>query len=73
VVKSTDCSSRGPELKSQHPYGGLQPYIMGSDSLLVWVKTEHTYKTKQTNKNEQKNLQNKNWELRGQLSWNNAF
>ena len=33
VVKSSDCSSRGPELKSQQPHGGSQP------SLLVCVKS----------------------------------
>jgi len=29
VVKSTDCSSRGPEFKSQQPHGGSQPSVMG--------------------------------------------
>jgi hypothetical protein len=29
VVKNTDCSSRGPEFKSQHP----QPSVIGSDAL----------------------------------------
>jgi hypothetical protein len=33
VVKSTDCSSRGPEFNSQHPHGGSQPSVMGSDAL----------------------------------------
>jgi hypothetical protein len=33
VVKSTDCSSRGPEFKSQQPHGGSQPSVMGSDAL----------------------------------------
>ena len=32
-VKNTDCSSRGPEFKSQKPHGGLQPSVMGSDAL----------------------------------------
>jgi hypothetical protein len=31
VVKSTDCSSRGPEFKSQQSHGGSQPSVMGSD------------------------------------------
>jgi hypothetical protein len=31
VVKSTDCSSRGPEFNSQQPHGGSQPSLMGSD------------------------------------------
>jgi hypothetical protein len=33
--KSTDCSSRGPEFKSQQPHGGSQPSIMKSD-VLFW-------------------------------------
>jgi hypothetical protein len=28
VVKSTDCSSRGPEFNSQKPHGGSQPLVM---------------------------------------------
>jgi len=32
VVKSTDCSPRGPEFKSQQPHGGSQPSVMGSDA-----------------------------------------
>ena len=32
-VKSTGCSSRGPEFNSQHPHGGSQSSIMGSDVL----------------------------------------
>ena len=30
VVKSTDCSSRGPEFNFQQPHGGSQPSVMGS-------------------------------------------
>jgi hypothetical protein len=33
VVKSTDCSSRGPEFNSQQPHGGSQPSVIGSDAL----------------------------------------
>jgi len=33
VVKSTDCSSRGPEFKSQQPHGGSQLSVMGSDAV----------------------------------------
>jgi len=33
VVKSTDCSSRGPEFNSQQPHGGSQPPVMRSDAL----------------------------------------
>jgi ribosome assembly protein YihI (activator of Der GTPase) len=31
VVKSANCSSEGPEFKSQQPHGGSQPSIMRSD------------------------------------------
>jgi hypothetical protein len=37
AVKSTDCSSKGPEFKSQQPHGGSQPSIMRSDSLFSSV------------------------------------
>jgi hypothetical protein len=33
VVKSTDCSSGGPEFKSQQPHGGSQPSVIRSDAL----------------------------------------
>ena len=33
VVRSTDCSSEGPEFKSQQPHGGSQPSVMRSDAL----------------------------------------
>jgi hypothetical protein len=33
VVKSADCSSEGPEFKSQQPHGGSQPSVMKSDAL----------------------------------------
>jgi hypothetical protein len=33
VVKSADCSSEGPEFKSQQPHGGSQPSITKSDAL----------------------------------------
>jgi hypothetical protein len=33
VVKSTDCSSRGPDFNSQQPRGNPQPSVMGSDIL----------------------------------------
>ena len=37
VVRSTDCSSRGPEFNSQQPHGSSQPSVMGSDGLwYVW-------------------------------------
>ncbi|EDL33708.1 mCG148147 [Mus musculus] len=32
VVKSTDCSCRGPEFNSQQPHGGSQPSVMGLDA-----------------------------------------
>ena len=37
VIKSTDCSSRGPEFKSQQSHGGSQPSVMGSDALFWCV------------------------------------
>jgi len=37
VVKSTDCSSRGSEFKSQQPHGGSQPSVMRSDALFWCV------------------------------------
>jgi hypothetical protein len=42
VVKSTDCSSKGPEFNSQQPHGGSQPYVMGSDALFwcVWKQLQ---------------------------------
>ena len=30
AVKSTDCSSRGPEFNFQQPHGGSQPSVMRS-------------------------------------------
>jgi hypothetical protein len=33
AVRSTDCSSRGPEFNSQKPHGCSQPSVMGSDAL----------------------------------------
>jgi len=32
-VRSTDCSSRGPEFKPQKPLSGSQPSLMGSGAL----------------------------------------
>jgi hypothetical protein len=37
AVKSTDCSSRGPEFNSQQPHGGSQPSVIGSDALFWCV------------------------------------
>ena len=37
VVKSTDCSSSGPEFNSQQPHGGSQSSVMGSDALFWCV------------------------------------
>jgi hypothetical protein len=33
AVKSTDCSSKGPEFNSQEPHSGSQPSVTGSDAL----------------------------------------
>ena len=35
VLKSIDCSSRGPEFNSPQSHGGLQPSVMESD-VLFW-------------------------------------
>jgi hypothetical protein len=45
AVKSTDYISEGPEFKSQQPYGGSQPSVMGSDALFwcVWRLLQYTY------------------------------
>jgi hypothetical protein len=32
-VRAPDCSSEGPEFKSQQPHGGPQPSVMRSDAL----------------------------------------
>jgi hypothetical protein len=37
VLKSTGCSSRGPEFSSQQPHGGSQPAVMNSDTLFWCV------------------------------------
>jgi hypothetical protein len=33
VVKSINCSSRGPEFNSQQPHGGSQPSVMSSNDI----------------------------------------
>jgi hypothetical protein len=45
VVKSTVCSSRGPEFNSQQPYDGSQPSVMRSDALFwcAWRQRECTH------------------------------
>jgi hypothetical protein len=50
MVKSSDCSSGGPEFKSQQPHGGSQPSVMSSDALFqmsedicVCLKTATVY------------------------------
>ncbi|EDM01797.1 rCG30256 [Rattus norvegicus] len=42
VVKSTDCSSRGPEFKSQQPRGVSQPSVIRCP-ILVYLKTATVY------------------------------
>jgi hypothetical protein len=37
VVKSTDCSSKGPEFHFQQPHGGSQPSVMGFGALFWCV------------------------------------
>jgi hypothetical protein len=45
VGKSTDCSSKGPEFKSQQPHGGSQPSVTRSNALFwsVWRQLQCTY------------------------------
>ena len=43
VVKSTDCSSEGPEFKSQQPHGGSQPSILRSDALFWCIGRQLVY------------------------------
>jgi hypothetical protein len=44
-VRATDCSSKGPEFKSQQPHGGSQPSVTRSDALFwsVWRQLQCTY------------------------------
>jgi hypothetical protein len=37
VVKSSDCSFRGPEFNSQQPHGGSQPSVKGYDAFFWCV------------------------------------
>jgi hypothetical protein len=37
AVKSTDCSSRGPEFNSRQPHGGSQPSVIGSNAFFWCV------------------------------------
>jgi hypothetical protein len=37
VVKSTDCSSKGHEFKSQQPHSGSQPSIMRSNTPFWYI------------------------------------
>ena len=37
AAKSTDCSSKGSEFKSQQPHGGSQPPIIRSDAIFWCV------------------------------------
>ena len=39
AVKSTDCSSRGPEFNSMQLHGGSRPSAMGSDARTVYSYT----------------------------------
>jgi hypothetical protein len=44
-VRAPDCSSEGPEFKSQQPHGGSQPSVTRSDALFwsVWRQRQCTY------------------------------
>ena len=43
AVKSTNCSPRGPEFKSQQPHGGSQPSAMGSSVMPSSGVSEDSY------------------------------
>jgi hypothetical protein len=51
AVKSTDCSSKGPEFNSQQPHGGSQPSVMESDALFWcdWRQLQCTHINKKIN------------------------
>ena len=57
AVKSTDCTSKGPEFISQQPHGGSQPSVMGVRCpLLLCLKTAMVYSHKiNKSKKEKKN------------------
>jgi hypothetical protein len=42
VIKSTNCSSEGPEFNSQQPHGGSQPSVVGSGALF-WCVTVYSH------------------------------
>jgi hypothetical protein len=52
-VKSTDCSSEGPEFKSQQPHGGSQPDMTPSSGL-----SEDSYSVLTYNDNDDDNNNN---------------
>jgi hypothetical protein len=43
TLKSTDCSSGGPEFKSQQPHSDSPPSVMRSDDLFWCLKTATVY------------------------------
>jgi len=43
MVKTTDCSSRGPEFNSQQPHGGSQLSVMRSDAFFWYVEDSYSY------------------------------
>jgi hypothetical protein len=42
-LRAPNCSSKGPEFKSQQPHGGSQPSVTRSDSLFWCLKTATVY------------------------------
>jgi hypothetical protein len=44
-VRAPNCSSKGPEFKSQQPHGGSQPSVTRSDALFwsVWTATVYLH------------------------------
>jgi hypothetical protein len=59
VVKSTDCSSEGPEFKSQQPHSGSQPSVIRSVTLFWCLKTATVYLHTIINKSKKKKIKKK--------------
>jgi hypothetical protein len=63
AVKSTDCSFKGPEFKSQQPHGGSGPSVMRSDAFFRYAgRTLYIINLKKKTKEKMDNL-NLTWEI----------
>jgi hypothetical protein len=70
MVKSTGCSSEGPEFNSQQPHGGSQPSVIGSNALFCCIRRQrqctHIYKINKSLKKKRKEKKRKEKERRGE-------